>query len=155
MAKASYQDLLTLPATGPLFGQLAIRDLLLPDLLGVETSNILYWAGRALAAKLPVAEPDIPALFEKVGLGTLTPEAAKRVERSYLLAGAVVETRIQNFDDPDFRLEAGFLAQSLQQVLGVVVEANPTIDRRKKTVTLTVVLDPKTEQPTADKPIAL
>ncbi|WP_225046674.1 YslB family protein [Lacticaseibacillus kribbianus] len=155
MAKASYQDLLTLPATGPLFGQLALRDLVLPDLLGVETSSILYWAGRALAAKLPVAEPDIAALFEKMGFGTLAPESAKKNERHYTLSGSVVETRIQNFDEPDFRLEAGFLAQSLQQVLGVVAEANPVVDRRKKVVALTVVLDLKAPQPTAEHPIAL
>ncbi|WP_179395992.1 DUF2507 domain-containing protein [Lacticaseibacillus absianus] len=155
MAKADYQELLTLPATGPLFGQLMLRDLLLPDLLGEATHDITYWAGRALARKLPVAEDQITTLFERIGLGVLTPASSKHHERTYLLSGTVVETRLANFDDPDFRLEAGFVAQSLQQTLGVVVEANATIERRKQQVTLTAVLDPKTPQPQAEHLISL
>lgn len=155
MAKGTYKDLLTLPADGPLFGQLMLRDLLLPDLLGEETSNIAYWAGRDLARQLPVAEADLTKLFEQVGFGTLTPTAAKKQERHYLLSGSVVETRIANFKQPDFRLEAGFLAQSLQQILGVVVEANAVIDAHKHQVALTVALDPKAEQPVAPEPLHL
>ncbi|WP_125705364.1 DUF2507 domain-containing protein [Lacticaseibacillus daqingensis] len=143
MAKADYQELLALDAQGPLFGELMLRDLLLPDLLGEETSSIAYWAGRALARKLPVEEDQLTTLFERVGFGVLAPASSKHHERNYTLSGPVVQTRIANFDAPDFRLEAGFLAESLQQVLGMVVEANPTIDRRKQVVTLTAALDPK------------
>ncbi|WP_054665171.1 DUF2507 domain-containing protein [Lacticaseibacillus camelliae] len=155
MAKGTYKDLLSMQADGPLFGQLMLRDLLLPDLLGQETANIAYWAGRDLARKLPVTEEDLTKLFAQVGFGTLTPTTAKKQERHYLLTGTVVETRIANFDHPDFRLEAGFLAQSLQQILGIVVEANPSVDAHKRQVDLTVALDPKSEQPVSPTSLQL
>ncbi|MFD1393217.1 YslB family protein [Lacticaseibacillus jixianensis] len=155
MANGTYKDLLTLPANGPLFGQLMLRDLLMPALLGSETSNISYWAGRDLARKLPVTEDDLTKLFEQVGFGTLTAVSAKKQERHYLLSGAVVETRIATFKEPDFRLEAGFLAQSLQQILGIVVEANPVVETRKQQVAITVALDPKAAQPVAPEPLHL
>lgn len=147
MAKTSFSDILTLPGTTPLGGELILRDLLLPDLLGEETSNISYWAGRSLARKLPVKETDLPALFQQLGFGELTPQTAKRQERHYQLAGTVVATRISALATPDFRLEAGFLAQSLQQIFGLVVEADAVIDAHKKQVQLTAVLDPKDPQP--------
>ncbi|WP_125709543.1 DUF2507 domain-containing protein [Lacticaseibacillus porcinae] len=151
----SYKDLLNLSATGPLFGQLMLRDLLLPDLLGKETESITYWAGRSLARRLPVSEDDLTELFTRVGFGTLAPAASKRHQRVYTLSGTTVETRIANFDAPDFRIEAGFLAQSLQQELGCVVEAHETVDRHKKVVTLTAVIDEKTPQPKTESHISL
>lgn len=146
MAKAKLSDLLNVPATTSLFGQIMLRDLLLPDLLGNEANHITYWAGRSLARKLPVQEDDLPELFNRVGFGTLQSVSAKRQERQYSLGGTVVQTRLTQLPTADFRLEAGFLAQSLQQVLGVVVEANPTIDKHKQEVLFTVVLDAKDHQ---------
>ncbi|WP_407891972.1 DUF2507 domain-containing protein [Lacticaseibacillus sp. N501-2] len=151
----SYKDLLNLSATGPLFGQLMLRDLLLPDLLGKETESITYWAGRSLARRLPVVEDDLCELFSRVGFGTLAPAASKRHQRVYTLSGTTVETRISNFEAPDFRIEAGFLAQSLQQEIGCVVEANATLDRHKQMITLTAVLDEKTPQPKTQTHISL
>ncbi|MFD1485788.1 DUF2507 domain-containing protein [Lacticaseibacillus baoqingensis] len=155
MPKASYPELLNLPATGPLFGQLMLRDLLLPDLLGKETETITYWAGRSLARRLPVAEGDLPALFARIGFGELTASTSKRHQRLYTLSGTTVATRMANFDAPDFRLEAGFLAQSLQQTFGCVVEASAAVDMRKQVVTLTVILDEKTPQPKAESQMTL
>ncbi|WP_461214179.1 DUF2507 domain-containing protein [Lacticaseibacillus sp. GG6-2] len=155
MAKASYPELLNLSAEGPLFGQLMLRDLLLPDLLGKENEAITYWAGRSLARRLPVVEADLTTLFARVGFGTLTLAASKRHQRTYTLSGTVVATRMANFKDPDFRLEAGFLAQSLQQELGCVVEASADADRHKQSVTLTVILDEKTVQPQTQTHISL
>ncbi|MCI1987048.1 MAG: YslB family protein [Lactobacillus sp.] len=155
MPKASYPELLNLPATGPLFGQLMLRDLLLPDLLGKETEAITYWAGRSLARRLPVAEDDLSALFARIGFGDLASTASKRHQRLYTLSGTTVATRMANFEAPDFRLEAGFLAQSLQQEFGCVVEASVAIDAHKQSVTLTAVLDEKTPQPKTETHITL
>ncbi len=155
MAKASYPELLNLAAEGPLFGQLMLRDLLLPDLLGKESDAITYWAGRSLARRLPVSEDDLVALFARVGFGTLALTASKHHQRTYTLSGTTVATRMANFAAPDFRLEAGFLAQSLQQALGHVVEASAAADPHKQLVTLTVILDEKTPQPRAENQITL
>jgi hypothetical protein len=112
MAKSDYTTLLNLPGSVSFFAITAMRDLMLPNMLGEEQHHILYWAGRDLATKLPVAESALPQLFTQVGLGTLSPLKQKRQERQYLLAGDVVATRIRTYDDPDFQLEAGFLASA-------------------------------------------
>ena len=155
MAKSDYTTLLNLPGSVSFFAVTAMRDLMLPNMLGEDQHNILYWAGRDLAAKLPVREEAIPQLFKQVGFGTLTPLKQKRQERQYLLAGDVVATRIRTYEDPDFQLEAGFLAQALQQVLGFAVEGGSAIQRRDQNTILTVVMDNRDPQPTAENLIEL
>ncbi|TLQ51673.1 DUF2507 domain-containing protein [Lacticaseibacillus casei] len=155
MAKSDYTTLLNLPGSVSFFAVTAMRDLMLPNMLGEEQHHILYWSGRDLATKLPVDETALPQLFTQVGFGTLTPLKQMRQERQYLLAGDVVATRIRTYDDPDFQLEAGFLAQSLQQVLGFAVEGGSATQRRDQNVVLTVVMDNQDSQPTADHLIDL
>ncbi|KRM71556.1 hydrocarbon binding protein, V4R domain [Lacticaseibacillus brantae DSM 23927] len=136
--------------TTPLFGQIALRDLVLPDLLGDEQSDILYWAGRSLAEKLPTKEADIPGLFAQLGLGTLANQSQKRQQREYRLDGSTVAARLKDFDKPDFQLEAGLLAQLLQQQLGVVVEGNSQVLSRDQAVLITISLDTRDKQPIID-----
>lgn len=155
MAEQNYQSLMNLPGDSPLFGLLAMRDLVLPELLGTDDAAISYFAGRALARQLPVAEENLERAFTQLGFGELIPDHAKRQMRQYRLTGTTVETRIVNFKNVNFQLEAGFLAQSLQQILGVVVEANATIERHKKEAVITVALDPKDEQPLTEMTIDL
>lgn len=147
MAQTDYSNLLHTPGTAPLAGQLALRDVLLPDLLGEESHAISYWAGRAMARKLPLAEADLTAGFAALGLGALTVGKARRQAREFTLTGELVATRLRVNPDADFRLEAGFLAQSLQQQLGMVVEADATVDARHERVNLLCVLDAKDPQP--------
>ena len=78
MAKSDYTTLLNLPGSVSFFAITAMRDLMLPNMLGEEQHHILYWAGRDLATKLPVAESALPQLFTQVGLGTLSPLKQKR-----------------------------------------------------------------------------
>ena len=150
MTEPAYKTLMAIDQSTPLFGQLALRDILLPTLLGEEQSNILYWAGRDLAAKIPTPEADLPTLFSQLGMGNLTLQTSKKQQRQYQLSGTVVAARIKDFDQPDFQLEAGLLAQLLQQQLGVVVEANSQINRHDQLVQLTVMLDLKDHQPIID-----
>jgi hypothetical protein len=104
------------------------------------------------AAYAPVSKR---ACSRSVGFGALTPLKQKRQERQYLLAGDVVATRIRTYEDPDFQLEAGFLAQALQQVLGFAVEGGSAIQRREQNVVLTVVMDNQDTQPRAEHLIDL
>lgn len=145
MANQDYASLLHQSTTVPLTAPLTLRDLLLPDLLGEETHAILYWAGRNLARKLPVQESDLPAAFAELGFGELQAGKAKRQVRLFTLGGPVVAARLTANTDADFRLEAGFIAQSLQQQFGAVVEAD-VAEPHRDTVTITCVLDPKDPQ---------
>jgi len=150
MTEPAYKTLMTIDETTPLFGQIALRDLVLPDLLGDEQSDILYWAGRSLAEKVPTKEADLPALFAQLGLGTLTSQSQKRQQREYRLDGPVVAARLKDFDAPDFQLEAGLLAQLLQQQLGGVVEGNSQLLPREQAVSITISLDTHDKQPVID-----
>ena len=55
MAKSYYTTLLNLPGSVSFFALTAMRDLMLPNMLGEEQHNILYWAGRDLAAQTKAA----------------------------------------------------------------------------------------------------
>jgi hypothetical protein len=144
MAELQYTDLMNGDTTTPLFGQLMLRDVVLPNLLGQQSSAITYFCGRDLAMKLPVADDQIANLFSALGLGDLQQDKMKLKLRTYTLTGTPVTTRIQNFKDADFQFEAGLLAQLIQQKLGMTAEATSQI--HGSTVNLTVGIDPSEEQ---------
>lgn len=146
MADAQYTNLINTDESTPYFGQMMLRDVMLPQLLGQSTPDIMYFAGRDLATKLPVGDEGIPDLFTAMGLGTLQIGKVKTKLRNYSLSGTPVETRIKNFTDADFQFEAGLLAQLIQQALGMTTEAISKLDRHAKTVEFTVSIDPNEEQ---------
>lgn len=145
MAEPQYTELMNADTNTPFFGQLMLRDVVLPDLLGQQSGSISYFAGRDLAMRLPVADDQIPALFTALGLGTLAQDKMKLKLRTYTLSGTTVITRIKNFKTADFQLEAGLLAQLIQQKLGMTAEATSEIHGTN--VLLTVGIDPSEEQP--------
>ncbi|MCI1283339.1 MAG: YslB family protein [Lacticaseibacillus songhuajiangensis] len=146
MADTQYTELMTSELETPYFGQQMLRDVLIPNLLGAKTSGIMYFAGRDLAPRVPVTDEQIPDLFAKLGLGTLTLNKNKVKLRTYTLSGEVVATRIKNFPEADFQFEAGLIAQLVQQVLGMTTEAASNVDKRGDSVELTLSIDPSEEQ---------
>ncbi len=144
MAEPQYTDLINGDTTTPFFGQLMLRDVVLPTLLGKQTDAISYFAGRDLAQRLPVADDAIPELFTAMGLGDLQQDKVKMKLRTYTLTGTPVEQRLAHFKNADFQFEAGFLAQLIQQKLGMTVEATSQI--HGTTVSFTVGIDPSEEQ---------
>ncbi|WP_155286426.1 DUF2507 domain-containing protein [Lacticaseibacillus zhaodongensis] len=146
MADAQYTNLINTEESTPYFGQMMLRDVMIPQLLGQNTSGIMYFAGRDLAVKLPVGDERIPELFAALGLGTLQIGKIKTKLRNYTLSGTPVTTRIKNFKDADFQFEAGLLAQLIQQVLGMTTEAASKVDRHAGTVDFIVSIDPSEEQ---------
>ncbi|WP_125570786.1 DUF2507 domain-containing protein [Lacticaseibacillus songhuajiangensis] len=146
MADTQYTELMTSELETPYFGQQMLRDVLIPNLLGAKTSGIMYFAGRDLAPRVPVTDEQIPDLFAKLGLGTLTLNKNKVKLRTYTLSGEVVATRIKNFPEADFQFEAGLIAQLVQQVLGMTTEAASNVDKRGGSVELTLSIDPSEEQ---------
>lgn len=145
MAEPHYIDLMNGTDTTPLFGQLMLRDVVIPNLLGNQASSIAYFAGRDLAQNLPVADDQIPVLFQQLGLGDLTLDKQKVKLRNYTLTGNPVAVRVANFKNVSFQFEAGLLAQLIQQKLGMTAEATSSV--KGTTVSLTVGIDPSEEQP--------
>lgn len=143
-----YAHYLNDPATAPLFGKALLRDVVLTDILGADAGNIAYWEGKQLARRFELGNvTDIALFFEQAQLGHLTLEKQTAKEWRFTLTGLPVTTRLSYTETAaPFMLEAGFLAQSVEQMIGVVAETeaqDPQKNRHADAVTLIVHLDPK------------
>ncbi|USS87656.1 YslB family protein [Fructilactobacillus hinvesii] len=123
-----------------------LRDELLPDLLSDDLSDILYWAGKNLAIKFPVATADVPAFFAANRWGTLTKQKEAGTKLVWQLSGTPVTQRLKMNKECDFMLETGFLAQTQEQNSGSISEAE---SKKKLTgpIEITVVTDPNQPAP--------
>ncbi|KFZ42446.1 hypothetical protein JS80_09955 [Anoxybacillus sp. KU2-6(11)] len=128
------------------FSDFLFRQELLPNLFGKETPFILYWAGKDLARKYPLATiDDVIAFFEQAGWGNLSLLEEKKDQCELRLEGPLVAMRFDYGGDCTFQLEAGFLAQQFEQQKGYVTEAFEQQKRRAKIVLFTVKWDRKDE----------
>ena len=136
--------------TVPVFGYELLRDILIPDLLGKDTREISYWAGKHLARKFPLLSiEESSAFFQEAGWGQLLLIDERKNELKLELSGHMVDRRFQMRADPCFSLEAGFIAQQIQTQKQVVAEAYDEIKNKQKKVTLIVRWDRK--DPATDK----
>jgi predicted hydrocarbon binding protein len=132
------------PAVVPAFGYELIREILLPNLLGKETSTILYWAGKDLARKFPLQSVDeIIHFFEEAGWGSLTIKDESKNELQAELTSPLISERLLRKDITTFQLEAGFLAHQFETIKKVVAECYEHPKRRAKKVIFTVKWDKK------------
>lgn len=128
----------------PAFGYELIREILIPSLLGKETSAILYWAGKDLARKFPLNSFDETVdFFEKAGWGYLTIKEESKNELLVELTSPLISERLRKKEISTFQLEAGFLAQQVEAQKNVVAEAYEHPKRRAKKVVFTIKWDNK------------
>ncbi|WDF83401.1 DUF2507 domain-containing protein [Lacticaseibacillus pabuli] len=147
MSEADYRDLMNPDVTTTYFGQMILRDELLPSLLGPRLDRIMYFAGRDMGAHFPAKDDEIAGTFTDLGLGNLATSKMKVRERTYTLDGPIVVERLSKHPDADFQFEAGLLAQMVQQALGMSAEAHSVVEGRGKRVAITVAIDPSEEEP--------
>ncbi|MBU5265646.1 DUF2507 domain-containing protein [Virgibacillus proomii] len=94
-----------------------LRYVSLPELLGKESHTLLYFMGRKLARKFhKETTEDIVHIFAHLGWGNLELVKLKKKEMTFQLMADSVVQRLKAPFPADFRLEAGFLAESLQQI---------------------------------------
>jgi len=118
-----------------------LRDALLPNLLGDDSSGILYWAGKDLARKFPVdSDADLVTFFDQAGWGHLVITHTSNDLLTYELTGEPVARRNAAIKTPDYMLETGFLAEQAAQRFNCVSEAKITATKRLK-VQLAVTVD--------------
>lgn len=123
-----------------LFALTLLRDRLLPELLQDDESEIIYWAGRALARDVDLTGVmALETFFMDAGFGFLTLTSKKPTEQVWRLDGPVVSARFDENNHASFALEAGFLAQQTQQQLGTGAEAQ--WEANKQTVVITVMTE--------------
>lgn len=107
-----------------LLGQELIRDTLIPEILGKDAHEISYWAGKHLARNHRLATyEDLEAFFKQFKFGDLKLLKRSGNQISWRLSGEIVAQRLKSFEDPDFYLESGFIAQSCQYILNQQAEA--------------------------------
>ncbi|MFC4321005.1 YslB family protein [Litchfieldia salsa] len=124
------------------FGYELIREDVLTDLLGKNASQLLYWAGKNLARKHPLhSVEDIISFFEKAGWGSLTVDRIKKNEMEFHLTGELVAVRMKKKEEHSFQLEAGFLAQQIQQQTDQLTESYEQHKKRAFQVIFTVKWD--------------
>ncbi|MCI1633172.1 MAG: YslB family protein [Liquorilactobacillus nagelii] len=122
MDENRYQELVENKGLATLLGYETLRDMLLPDLLGTN-SNILYWAGKRLARKFNLAkDEDLPLFFAASNWGNLERIKAKQQQQLFKLSGPIVALRLKQ-KNPEFQLETGFLAETIQNQAGFLTEA--------------------------------
>lgn len=139
-----YQQYLNQKDLSPYFGQALIRDIILPDILGDDMNDILYFEGKQLARRFPLANPaDVIIFFSQANLGTLAQIKINAKQVIWNLSGTAVQPRVAN--PQSFMLEAGFLAQQSQRQLGLLAEAEVKLEKKghSESVQITVHVDPK------------
>jgi hypothetical protein len=130
--------------TVPLFGYELMRDILLPEILGKHSTDILYWGGKSLARKFPLVSFDeMEAFCLEAGWGKLDLIEEKKAEHIYTLSGPFIERRLALKTDISFKMEAGFLAEQIQHQKKAVTEAAEEIHKKSKTVKIIVRTDLK------------
>ncbi|WP_392454017.1 DUF2507 domain-containing protein [Chryseomicrobium aureum] len=98
----------------PQFGYELIRDHLIANLLGKHEQEVLYWAGKDLARKFRCQSVDeICAFFQQAGWGELRVHKQAKRESIFHLQDTI---RSSSRADRCFKLEAGFLAEQLEQL---------------------------------------
>lgn len=100
-----------------------LRFVSLPDLLGENASSILYVMGKKLARKVnPTSMEQVEDFFIQMGWGNLSLIKQKRHEMTFELSGAPVVHRWNVGVGQEYRMEAGFLAASIEQIKELACE---------------------------------
>ena len=130
------------PLSVSAFGYELVREVLLPELLGKDTSEILYWAGKRLARKYPLSSLDETiGFFQQADWGTLSIKEESRRELVLELGSELISSRLKNNSNSTFQLEAGFLAQQIEFQKKVLAEAFEHPNKRSSRIQFTVKWD--------------
>ncbi|HJE96841.1 MAG TPA: YslB family protein [Ligilactobacillus acidipiscis] len=117
-----------------------LRDELIPALVGKD-GNILYWAGKKIAREFVLTkDEEIAVFFKEAGWGNLERIKSKRNTQTFELSGPIIETRQKVDKSANYLLEAGFLAETIQNQIGHLAEALIS-STKKNVVTIIVQVD--------------
>ena len=124
----------------------AMRDVILPAILGKEADEMLYWIGKDIAREFPVQTNDeLVLLTRQLGFGDLSLQKKNATSQEWQLAGPIVSERInRKKEQTSFGLETGFLAQEIEFQVNSVAEAE-IIERHKDAITILVKNDPSSD----------
>ncbi|WNS74518.1 YslB family protein [Bacillus sp. DTU_2020_1000418_1_SI_GHA_SEK_038] len=126
------------------FGYELIREVLLHDILGDDTPEILYWAGKSLARKYPQESiSHMIDFFKQASWGNLVLKKESKSEMEFELSSSFIQERCKKNSRCTFQLEAGFIAQQIELQSEVICEAYEHPNKRKGKVQFTIKWDKK------------
>ncbi|MFK9091251.1 YslB family protein [Bacillus salipaludis] len=132
------------PRTISIFGYELIREILLPEILGKDTPEILYWAGKRLARKFPLVDfNQVVEFFANASWGQLEIKKETKNEIDIELTSPLIVSRVKSKAEHFFQLEAGFLAQQIELQKEVIAEAFEHPVKKANKVQFTVKWDTK------------
>ncbi|MBO0960152.1 YslB family protein [Neobacillus sp. MM2021_6] len=132
------------PRTISIFGYELIREVLLPEILGKDTPEILYWAGKRLARKFPLTDFDqVVEFFANASWGQLELAKETKNEIEIELTSPLIVSRVKSKAEYFFQLEAGFLAQQIELQKEVIAEAFEHPIKKANKVQFTIKWDTK------------
>lgn len=127
-----------------LFGYELIREVILPEILGKDTPEILYWAGKSLARKHPLNTlDDIIEFFSRASWGHLEVKKERKDEIEFELVSPLIVSRVKSKAEHYFQIEAGFLAEQIQHQKQVIAETFEHPVKKANKVQFTVKWDRK------------
>ncbi|EKN65029.1 hypothetical protein BABA_21741 [Neobacillus bataviensis LMG 21833] len=127
-----------------IFGYELIREILLPEILGKDTPEILYWAGKRLARKFPLDDFDqVIEFFANASWGQLDLTKETRDEIEIELTSPLIVSRVKSKAEYFFQLEAGFLAQQIELQKEAIAEAFEHPVKKANKVHFTIKWDTK------------
>lgn len=132
------------PRTISIFGYELIREILLPEILGKDAPEILYWAGKRLARKFPFTDiTQVAEFFNTASWGQLELVKETKNEMEIELTSPLIVSRVKSKAEHFFQLEAGFLAQQIEFLKEASTEAFEHPVKKSNKVQFTVKWDTK------------
>lgn len=120
-------------------GQDILRYIGLPSMLGHEKNDILYFFGRNFARQFDITEmDDIDYIFQKLNWGNIELIKVKKHQLTFHLMADVIAQRLALPVDPEFRIEAGFIAEIVQKLNNRPCECMESVNKRLFRVEFTV-----------------
>ena len=117
------------------------RDFLLPEILGKDTTTILYWAGKRISRHYNLSSfVDLVDFFTHAEFGKLEKVKERRTSTIFELSGQTVSDRL-NSDSKEFSLEAGMIAEALQEESNRTTECEIKILDKEEKVQLTATFN--------------
>ncbi|QAS54004.1 YslB family protein [Halobacillus litoralis] len=120
--KLTTSNISSLVGTGAGFD--LMRYYTLPDFLGKDAPYLLYYMGKNMARQTSISTfEELYEFFQYMGWGELKLVQEKKKEMKFHLTGHVIEKRLhQKIFHVEFRLECGFLSETIQQITGHTYE---------------------------------
>ncbi|MGG3469670.1 YslB family protein [Neobacillus pocheonensis] len=132
------------PRNISIFGYELVREILLPEILGKDTPEILYWAGKRLARKFPLSDYDqLVEFFINASWGQLNIKHESKNQIEFELASPLLVSRVKSKAENFFQLEAGFLAQQIELQKEAIAETFEHPAKKSNIIHFTVKWDKK------------